>query len=271
MSTKLVVAFLVILIAGWLPVRSYACQDGFYSQCLRGPWGNKIGCACLPHPGAVTKAVTSAAAAQEKVLPDVLQVGNDVVHANMAHLNQSVGGLIMDTCTTCKAQENLLVSENDKPLLESVVGQGYILFLEGQSNPYLITASANTSVALMTEITTHGTPVPYPAPITASTPSAYIASPAVCMMQSKDGKVAAAWTSVPTFTNKATKETRPFFNWTFSPTDTIDVTAANINCGAGATASYQKAVQQATMTYGSESMGTGDPGRLVFFLAGTVR
>jgi hypothetical protein len=135
MSTKLIVALLVMLITGWLPGRSHACQDGYYNQCLRGPWGNTIKCACLPHPGAVSKAVTSAAAAQEKLLPDILHVGNDVVHANTAHLNQSIGGLIMDTCTTCKAQENLLISEGDKPLLESAVGQGFILFWKANPIP----------------------------------------------------------------------------------------------------------------------------------------
>lgn len=122
----------------------------------------------------------------------------------------------------------------------------------------------------MTEIAAHATPDAYPAPIVASAPTSYVASPAVCMMQSNDGKVAAAWTAVPTFTNKATKETRPFFNWTFSPSDTIDVTAANANCGSGAKATNQKAVASVTLTYGSESMGTGDPGHLIFFLVGTA-
>lgn len=141
MSTRLLIAFLVIMTATFLPASSYACQDGFYKQCLHNPLGGDIACTCLPHPGAVTKAVTDAVKAQENVLPDVLNVGNDVVHANMSHLNQSVGAVIMDSCTTCKAQENLLVSDGDKPLLESAVGQGFILFLEGGSNPYLITVT----------------------------------------------------------------------------------------------------------------------------------
>jgi hypothetical protein len=198
-------------------------------------------------------------------LPDIVKVGDAVIHFDAAKLTQAAGSLIVkSTCPGCEAFATLVMDKKDKAFVEQLVGRGWILYVTG-GNPVFIAALADKSEVTETPLNQNSAPLSIPEKKRGV--KTYSASPAICAVASRKS-VTAGWVDAPVLTNSKTGERSTYPNVDLIKGDIVVVTSTN-DCAAGP--KPQRLVSTARFNYSFSSTVPGSPTNMKYFLTGIVK
>jgi hypothetical protein len=243
---KLMVS-LVLCCFAFICNSTFACQRGYYSDDLG---------ICWPGGSTVVEAVNP--------LPDILIVLGSAVKGDVNGLTRAIGGLVIkSSCPGCE----VLLSGNDKALVETIVGRGWLIFLE-TGNPYLVIVDAANTAANGVDLGEEEIPQTFSAPPTqVRQPVSYEVDGANCMVENiADEKVVVGFVDAPTF-KSAGNENKVFPNVTVLPVDTVKVKSKN-DCAQ--VPQGQRLVFEATINVSSTRSSMIEGPVMKYFLVGKM-
>jgi hypothetical protein len=223
-----------------------ACPDGYYEA--------NFPPVCLP-----TDTTVYHSPAIIPPLPDIIHVGQAVVHANIDELTKSVGALIVnnDCGIVCQTFLANVLQPKDKEVLEELVGRGFLMWLSDSDAAVLLGFPATSAAAqfiIRRSRPEPGSEPPMFAKQKERSSVTYKADNALCLITSPNGKrVFAWWSKLPHLTGKDGKVV---------PIDSADLRKGDFIEVSASPCKGDSKLQQKSIT-GAKIKFTGDPVSIV--------